>query len=74
MGGYGYGQWFKDGSFWIESAHGIQPDGTPNGATYVLHKIDENTFAWKSTGRTLGGAPLPDTPELTITRVQPANN
>jgi uncharacterized protein (TIGR02246 family) len=71
QGGYGYGQWFKDGNSWVEKAHGVQQDGTTSSATYVMRKIDDNSFAWRSTRRRLNGSPLPDTQELTITRDEP---
>jgi uncharacterized protein (TIGR02246 family) len=71
QGGFGYGQWFKDGDTWVERAHGVLHDGTASSATYLMHKVDANTFAWRSTKRRLNGSPLPDTQELTITRDQP---
>jgi uncharacterized protein (TIGR02246 family) len=69
-GGFGSGSWIKDGQTWIERATSTEADGTKGSAIYVLHKLDENTFTWRSTQRSLGDVNLPDSEEVTIAREQ----
>jgi uncharacterized protein (TIGR02246 family) len=69
-GGYGYGHWLKDGQSFIEKATGVEPDGTTSSSINTLHKLTDNSFTWRSTGRVFGNNTLADTPEITVTRDQ----
>lgn len=71
-GGYGSGKWIKDGQTWIEKASSVEADGTKGSALYILHKLDNNTFTWRSTQRYLGNSQLPDSDEVKISREQTA--
>jgi uncharacterized protein (TIGR02246 family) len=67
-GGSGSGKWFRDGQSWVERAMSVEPSGATGGATYVLRKLDDNTFTWRSTNRSFAGSALPDRQELTLSR------
>ncbi len=67
-GGYGRALWIKDGDSWILCAHSVQSDGSTGLATYILHKLDNDTFTWRSVRRSIDGCSLPDTPEIKIVR------
>jgi uncharacterized protein (TIGR02246 family) len=70
-GGFGNDAWIKDGSKWVVEASGIFRDGSDTTAVNILTQIDANTFTWQSVKRTLDGVKLPDTPSVTVTRIQP---
>jgi uncharacterized protein (TIGR02246 family) len=67
-GGFGSGKWIKDGDTWIERANSTEESGVTGTAFYIMHKLDDNTFTWRSTQRYRGDENLPDTPEITIYR------
>lgn len=70
-GGLGMGRWKKDADNWLVSARGSDHDGTLASAQYVLHKIDDNNYTWKSTKRFSQGKSLPDTQEILVMRRDP---
>jgi uncharacterized protein (TIGR02246 family) len=67
-GGFGFGRWLRDGQYFVESTNGVEPNGTSDSSINTLHKLDDNTFSWHSTGRTAGSESIPDVPEVTVTR------
>lgn len=67
-GGFGNGKWLRDGQSWIVSATSVEPDGTVGSAIYTLRKLNDNSFTWRSTRRSLAGRPLPNTQEIIVTR------
>ncbi|MFA6210372.1 MAG: SgcJ/EcaC family oxidoreductase [Candidatus Obscuribacterales bacterium] len=67
-GGLGMGRWKKDGDNWIVSARGSDHDGTLASAHYILHKVDDNSYTWKSTKRFAEGKNLPDSQEILVMR------
>ncbi|PWT99847.1 MAG: hypothetical protein C5B53_04850 [Candidatus Melainabacteria bacterium] len=67
-GGSGSGKWLRDGQSWTERTTSVEPDGAMGSATYIIHKLDDNTFTWRSVDRSIAGAALPDRQELTVTR------
>lgn len=69
-GGYGTGLWVRDGETWLETAESVEPDGCLGSSVNILKKLDEKTFSWHSTGRSLAGKQMPDTPEITLSRKQ----
>ena len=69
-GGFGYGKWLRDGQSWIKNANSVEADGTVSSGIYIIKKIDDNHFTWRSTGRNLDGQTLIDTPEIPVTRDQ----
>lgn len=73
-GGFGYGTWRKDGQSWVERGYGIEPDGAPSSGSYVLRRLDDNKFTWRSTRRSIAGEPVADTQEIIVTRDGAASN
>jgi len=67
-GGFGYGSWVKNGKEWMEYANGVEADGTASGGVYVLKRLDDDKFTWRSTGRRYGVDNMPDTPEIMVSR------
>jgi uncharacterized protein (TIGR02246 family) len=71
-GGYGAGLWTSTQDGWRIESTGILPDGTPTSSRDALVRVsgEDNTFGWRSTNRTAGGAALPDLPEIVLDRVK----
>jgi uncharacterized protein (TIGR02246 family) len=72
QGGFGNDTWIKDGSKWVVEASGTLRDGSESSSVNILTPIDANSFTWQSIKRTLDGVSLPDSPPVTIVRVQPS--
>jgi hypothetical protein len=53
------------------NARGADHDGNLASAQYVLHKVDDNNYTWKSTKRFSQGKSLPDTQEILVMRRDP---
>ena len=68
-GSFGSGKWIKDGQTWIERSTSVEANGATGSALYTLHKLDDNNFTWRSTQRYLDSSPLPDSEEVTISRI-----
>ncbi len=70
-GGVGYGRWSKDGDGWTVNARGTERSGASAAAQYNLHKIDDNSYTWRSTKRTVAGQSMPESQEtLTMSRTK----
>lgn len=67
-GGLGMGRWKRDGDNWLVNARGADHEGTLASAQYILHKVDDNSYTWKSTKRFSEGKSLPDTQEILVMR------
>jgi uncharacterized protein (TIGR02246 family) len=67
-GGYGGGNWHKEGNRWVEVVTGLTPKGEVAGSTLIFTPKDDNSFTWQSTNRHVAGEKLEDVPEVTITR------
>ncbi|MBP9807270.1 nuclear transport factor 2 family protein [bacterium] len=67
-GGLGMGRWKKDGDSWLVNARGSDHEGSLARAQYILHKVDDNNYTWKSTKRFSQGKSLPDTQEILVMR------
>jgi uncharacterized protein (TIGR02246 family) len=59
-GGFGEGQWQKDGRKWVVDCAGVLPDGGTGTATNVWEFVDPNTFVWRAVGREVDGQPVGD--------------
>lgn len=68
-GGFGKSLWKQEGNDCLIKSIAGHPSGKNGIARYRLHKIDDNTFTWKSTGRIFDGKRVPDTSEVTVSRV-----
>ena len=69
-GGHGRGWWSRDDNQWLVETEGTTADGEIVTATNVLTFLDEDHFRWQSTGRSIEGAPLPDTDSVRVSRVK----
>jgi uncharacterized protein (TIGR02246 family) len=69
-GGHARGWWSRDGSQWFVQLDGISPDGETVAANNIITILDENTFRWQSTGRSVAGVKLEDTDSVRVTRVK----
>jgi uncharacterized protein (TIGR02246 family) len=67
-GGHAVGIWAPHGNGWTVETVGVMRDGTPTSATYILSRKDNETLLWKSGGRMMGDALLPDGDEVTLKR------
>jgi uncharacterized protein (TIGR02246 family) len=59
-GGFGEGNWQRDGNKWVVGASGILADGGIGGATNIYQFKDENTFLYRSVDREVDGQPVAD--------------
>jgi uncharacterized protein (TIGR02246 family) len=59
-GGFGEGDWERDGRAWTVDAAGVLPDGGTGAATQRYEVQDANTFVWRATAREIDGQPLDD--------------
>jgi uncharacterized protein (TIGR02246 family) len=71
-GGYGAGLWTSGPDGWRIESTGVLADGTPTSSRDTLVRVagEDNTFGWRSTNRTAGGAALADLPEIVLDRVK----
>jgi uncharacterized protein (TIGR02246 family) len=69
-GGFGEGEWTRDGKKWVIEASGVEADGGELTAKNILTPVDKDTFVWQSTERTLDGEDLPDILPVKVTRVK----
>ncbi len=69
-GGIAEGVWTKQGNSWIVRASGVLGDGARTSSISVFTYIDNNKFTWRSSGREVGGVPLPNIDEVTVVRKQ----
>ena len=69
-GGFGHAVWSRDGKKWSLDSAGILGDGTILTATNIMTPIDDQSFTWQSTNRTVGGEEMPDVAPIKVTRVK----
>lgn len=67
-GGFGGGTWSQNGAQWIVKFSQVMPDGRRASATNIYTRVDDDTYTWKSIGRSLDGGALADVEEVTIVR------
>ncbi len=70
-GGYGTGVWTATPDGWRIESSGVMADGVPTSSRDLLIRVpdEDNVLGWRSVGRSVGGASLPDTPEVVLDRV-----
>jgi len=73
QGGVANDVWTKSGATWVIDASGQLSDGGACSAVNVLTRLDANSFSWQSVKRTLDGVRLPNTPPVTLARIQTGN-
>jgi uncharacterized protein (TIGR02246 family) len=59
-GGFGEGNWQRDGNKWVVGASGILADGGTGGSTNIYQFKDDNTFLYRSVDREVDGQPVAD--------------
>jgi hypothetical protein len=59
-GGFGDGQWTRDGNSWTITSNGVVSDGRHGTSTNVWKFTDNNAMVWDSKDRQLDGVPMPD--------------
>jgi uncharacterized protein (TIGR02246 family) len=72
-GGHGRGWWFQDGNQWLIETEGISPYGEVLVSKNIITILDDNTFRWQSTDRSIEGVKLEDTEPVRVTRVKSGN-
>lgn len=71
QGGFGQGTWSKHGDQWVVDSKGFLSTGEKVSAINTYTYVDDNTFTFQSTGREIGGEPMPDIDSVTVIRTQP---
>lgn len=69
-GGHGRGRWVLDGKQWEIKAEGVTAGGEVLTATHIMTYVDEHTFRWQSTNRSIGGYDLEPTDSVRISRIK----
>lgn len=69
-GGFGEGVWKQRDNKWYVERSQTLADGRRASAIDIFTPIDSNTFLFQSTGREVGGVPLPDIEPVKVVRVQ----
>ncbi|MCC9607962.1 SgcJ/EcaC family oxidoreductase [Blastopirellula sp. JC732] len=67
-GGHAVGLWTPIKNGFVAEMRGVTGGGLPTESVNTLTKLDDNAYVWQSTGRSIGGTPLPDTGEVVIKR------
>jgi hypothetical protein len=67
-GGFAEGRCVRQEGGAMVQLHGFAPDGRAVSATQLFRKIDDNTFAFRSTNRVVGDEVLPDLEEVKVVR------
>lgn len=60
QGGYGGGDWEREGNTWTAAWTGALSDGQTAASTNSMKFIDDNSFLFRSTDRDIDGLPLAD--------------
>jgi uncharacterized protein (TIGR02246 family) len=67
-GSLGESVWSRTDKGWTAKVTSVTADGEKATATTTLTPVDENTFTFRSTDRTVNGEPAPDVGPITVTR------
>jgi uncharacterized protein (TIGR02246 family) len=67
-GGLGEAVWTRTDKGWSAKTTGVTAEGEKVVATTTLTPSDENSFTWKSTGRTIDGEKVPDVGPVKVVR------
>lgn len=69
-GGFAEGAWKAQGNnAWTVTTSSVLANGSLMTSTNVITRTDANTVTWQATSRTLDGKSLPDSPVVTMKRV-----
>jgi uncharacterized protein (TIGR02246 family) len=72
-GSFGDSVWTQDDNQWVIEATGTLPDGSEVTAVNILIPVSPDAFTWQAVERSSGGASLPGTPPIRVTRVKGSN-
>jgi uncharacterized protein (TIGR02246 family) len=67
-GGFGGGDWTREGKRWSVDVHGVRADGRKLTATIIYIPVDPNTLTWQAVNQALDGVPVADTPPIKVTK------
>jgi uncharacterized protein (TIGR02246 family) len=67
-GGFSEAVWTNKKNDWYVHNKGVLADGSKATALNIIKPIDENSFTWQTTERTVGGELLPNVAEVKIVR------
>lgn len=67
-GGFGVGTWTQEGNRWISNIRATLPDGRMAASVFVITKLDNDRFSWKSVSREVGGEILPNVEPVVVVR------
>jgi uncharacterized protein (TIGR02246 family) len=70
-GGFGQGEWSKEGNRWAVKLKSVLATGQKASAVNIYTYVDPNTFTWQSIGREVDGEPLPNIDEVKVVRKKP---
>ncbi len=70
-GGFGQGNWLKQGNEWIAEMKSVLSSGEKACAVNIYTYIDGNSFSFQSIGREIGGQPAPNIEPVVVERAQP---
>jgi uncharacterized protein (TIGR02246 family) len=62
-------QWHRDGNRWVIDSSGLTTDGKETSGQFMLSRIDDNNFTWRTANRSVGDKTLPDSVPIKLTRV-----
>ncbi|MBI2823734.1 MAG: SgcJ/EcaC family oxidoreductase [Planctomycetia bacterium] len=68
VGGFGGGEWTRQGDRWLIKATSTLPDGKKATSVQIITKIDDDSFTWQSIGREVDGELLPNVAPITAVR------
>lgn len=67
-GGFGEGEWSRQGNRWTVRLSMVLPDGSLASATNVYTLVNQDTYLWHSVGRQVDGHDLPNIEEVKVVR------
>lgn len=69
-GSFGESSWTRNGSSWLSKSTQTTADGRIASGTYVMEKLDTDSFSMQLVGLEIDGAPQPGGPAVKIVRVK----
>ena len=70
-GGHGRGWWSRhDDHQWLIESEGVSAEGEIVTTTNIITMLDNDSFRWQSTNRSVEGVSLPDTDSVRVNRVR----
>ena len=67
-GGFGEGTWTKKDNRWIIQQTGTLPDGGKTSAVNIVTYVDDDSYSWQTTDRTVDGEIMPNVDEVLVVR------